>query len=587
MDLKDQIKQYISIVDVASLYVNLKPSGKNFKSLCPFHTEKTPSFFVMPDKNTFSCFGCNRFGDAFTLVQEMENIGFVDSIRFLIEKFNIPVEQTGEKFVKKDDYLQINELALNYFKKNLLGSPEGKKAGEYLKRRNIQKETIDRFALGYACNQWDGLYRHLTERSADIHKAVELGLLVKNDRNQLYDRFRGRIIFPIFSESGAVLAFGGRTIFDDPAKYLNSPDTPVYRKGNHLYGFHLAKETIRQKKSSILVEGYLDMVSLFQAGITQTVASLGTALTEKQIYILKRFADDIYIFYDSDKAGMTATLRSIGKMVEQDIIPRIIVNTQGKDPDEFIRTVGAEKFDELLKRAEEYDRFFIEKFAGDVELQNPKKKKEAVEGMKELIRTVGRIQDSSIRIVALSRLKQRAAKFFDIDPKIWEEPEGTPKIGAEPPEKALSLGMAERVLLESLLTFPDLIREVREFFTQDILALLNSRNLIRQMVDIFDQEGDLPLAAISRKLNEPEKTLLNKLSRDREGAKTDRATAEKRVAESIISFQNKVNKKRMSDINREILVSEKESNWSRVQQLMKIKNEFVKVNGRQGRGGSI
>ena len=587
MDLKDQIKQYISIVDVASLYVNLKPAGKNFKSLCPFHTEKTPSFFVMPDKNTFSCFGCNRFGDAFTLVQEMENIGFVDSLHFLIDKFNIPVEKTGEKFIKKDDYLQINELALNYFKQNLLGSPEGKKAGEYLQRRNIQKSTIDQFAIGYAFNQWDGLYRHLKERSADIHKAVELGLLVKNDRNQLYDRFRGRIIFPIFSESGAVIAFGGRTIFDDPAKYLNSPDTPVYRKGNHLYGFHLAKETVRQKKSSILVEGYLDMISLFQAGITQTVASLGTALTEKQIYILKRFADDIYIFYDSDKAGMTATLRSIGKMVEQDVIPRIIVNTQGKDPDEFIRTVGAEKFDELLKQAEEYDKFFIHEFAKGYDLQNPKKKREAVEGMKELIGVVGRIQDQALRLYAVSKLKQRAAKFFDIDPKIWEDTDVLPKTGAEPPEKPLHLGMAERVLLESLLAFPDLIRDVREFFTKDILALLNSRNIIRQMVDIFDKEGDLPLETISRKLNETEKMLLNKFSRNREGTKTDRATAEKRVASSIISFQNKVNKKRMSDINREILVSEKESDWSRVQQLMKIKNEFIKVNSRQGRGEPI
>jgi DNA primase len=257
-------------------------------------------------------------------------------------------------------------------------------------------------------------------------------------------------------------------------------------------------------------------------------------------------------------------------MVEQDVIPRIIVNTQGKDPDEFIRTVGAGKFDELLGHAEEYDRFFIEKFAGDIELQNPKKKREAVEGMKELIRTVGRIQDSAIRIVALSRLKQRAAKFFDIDPKTWEDTDDSPKTGAEPPEKPLHLGMAERVLLESLLAFPDLIREVREFFTQDILALLNSRNIIRQMVDLFEREGDIPLESMSRKLNETEKMLLNKLSRYREGTKTDRATAEKRVASSIISFQNKVNKKRMSDINREILVSEKESDWSRVQQLMKI-----------------
>ena len=231
MDLKDQIKQYTSIVDVASLYVNLKPAGKNFKALCPFHTEKTPSFFVMPDKNSYSCFGCHRFGDVFSLVQEMENIGFVDALHFLIEKFNIPVERTGEKIVRKDDYIRINELVLNYYRANLLESVEGKKAGEYLKKRGLLKETLERFSLGYAANQWDGLYRHLQERAVDIDKAIELGLLVRSDRNQLYDRFRGRVIFPIFSESGTVLAFGGRTIVDDAAKYLNSPDTPVYRRG--------------------------------------------------------------------------------------------------------------------------------------------------------------------------------------------------------------------------------------------------------------------------------------------------------------------------------------------------------------------
>ncbi|MDQ1355307.1 MAG: primase, partial [Acidobacteriota bacterium] len=263
MDVRDQIKSRLSITEVAGLYVDLKPAGKNLKALCPFHTEKTPSFFVMPDKNTFTCFGCNKFGDIFTLVQEMEHMSFPEAMNFLTEKFNIPVDKTNrQKSIPTDVYTSINEIALKYFKDNLSDSPESKQAVNYLRQRGITDDTIRLFSLGYAENKWDGLSNHLRQQSCDMAKAVELGLVIRNpQKNSVYDRFRGRIIFPIYSESGALIAFGGRTIFDDPSKYLNSPDTPLYKKSNHLYGFNRAKDMIREKKSVILVEGYFDMVS--------------------------------------------------------------------------------------------------------------------------------------------------------------------------------------------------------------------------------------------------------------------------------------------------------------------------------------
>ena len=352
MDSKDQIKEYISIVDVAALYVSLKPAGKYYKALCPFHSEKTPSFFVYPEKSSFSCYGCNRFGDIFALVQEMENIGFVEAMQFLADKFNIPLEKTNYKAIKKDDYLQVNELALNFYKENLFTSEEGKSALAYLKNRGLQKNILEQFSLGYAPKAWDELSRHFKKKGISQEKALELGLLIKNEKNRVYDRFRGRIIFPIFSETGTILAFGGRTIYDDAAKYLNSPDTPIYKKGHHLFGFHLSKNFMKEEKAGILVEGYLDMISLYQAGIRHVAASLGTALTEKQVHLLNRFCAAIYIFYDRDAAGETATIRNIEKMFEQNVNPRIVIIEGAKDPDEFVRSKGAKAMRDILAKTQ-------------------------------------------------------------------------------------------------------------------------------------------------------------------------------------------------------------------------------------------
>ncbi len=377
MDIRDQIKRRVSIMETAALYVELKPAGKYYKALCPFHTEKTPSFFVNPEKDTFTCYGCNKFGDIFTLVQEIENISFPEAMNFLIEKFNVPVEKIDRhKTTDTDVYASINEIALKYFKDNLYDSPEGKEAFQYLKQRGIGQETIQLFSLGYAENKWDGLYNYLKEKSCDMTKAEELGLVIQNpQKNSIYDRFRGRIIFPIFSESGALIAFGGRTIFNDSNKYLNSPDTPLYKKSNHLYGFNQAKHAIREHKYSILVEGYFDVVSLYQNGVKNTVASLGTALTENQIYLLKRFSSTIYVYYDSDKAGIAAAIRAIEKMFEQNINPNIITDADAKDPDDFIRKKGLKAFNQLVDHSTDGFRFLIDQIAQEYDLKIPEKKK--------------------------------------------------------------------------------------------------------------------------------------------------------------------------------------------------------------------
>ena len=579
MDSKDQIKEHISIVDVASLYVSLKPAGKNFKALCPFHTEKTPSFFVMPDKNSFTCFGCHRFGDIFTMVQEMENISFVEAMNFLAEKFNIPLEKSRFRTVKKDDYLQLNELALEFFKESLFSGGEGKEAQAYLKRRGLTQETIELFSLGYAPNSWDGLSGRIRQKRAALDKAVELGLLVKSEKNRTYDRFRGRIIFPIFSETGSILAFGGRTVVDDAAsaasaanaaKYLNSPDSPIYKKGSHLFGFHLSKNFMKEEKAGLLVEGYLDMISLFQAGFRHAAASLGTALTDKQIHLLKRFCSQVHLFYDRDAAGEAATIRNIEKMFEQNVNPRIVVIEGAKDPDEFVRAKGATALREALLKTEDGFNFFLNKAAREFDLSEPDGKRRALE---MVLVAIGKIGDPIIR----EEYVQRAASFFKVRADLihLEIPAAPGAESAAP----LEISLMEEKILEALLRVPEVVPEIREFFSDELLAMLPSRTIIRQLFASYEKHGEFRFAEVSQHLSAAEKARLSDVFAKKMQSRKERSEIEKDIITGISNFQKKMVQNQTKLLNQEIAVAERERDFARVKRLMEQKCTLIKNRG--------
>jgi DNA primase len=575
MNSKDQIKEYISIVDVAALYVSLKPAGKNFKALCPFHSEKTPSFLVYPDNNNFTCFGCNSFGDIFDLVQKMENLEFVEAIHFLAEKFNIPLEKTKFKAVKKDDFLQVNEQALAFFKENLFASAEGKAALAYLENRGLQKNTIENFSLGYAPNAWDGLGSYFKKKGVSQEKALELGLLIKNEKNRIYDRFRGRIIFPIFSETGTILAFGGRTIFDDAAKYLNSPDSPIYKKGHHLFGFHLSKNFMKEEKAGILVEGYLDMISLYQAGIRHVAASLGTALTEKQVHLLKRFCAKIYIFYDCDAAGETATIRNIEKMFEQNVNPRIVVIDGAKDPDEYVRAKGAVVMRESLTRTEDGFKFLLNKAARDFKFNDPAQKRK---GLDMVLQAIGKMSDPIIRDDYL----QRAGSFFKVSSELLKlelQPQKQPETVGQP----LHISLMEEKFLETLLRAPQIIPEIREFFNEELLAILAIRNIIKWLFSSFERFGEIRFSEISRHLNDAEKARLNDIFSQKTQVAKEHSEIERDVVISIGNFQKKLVTLKTRQINQDIAVAEREHDTAKIRQLMKQKSESMKIINRRSR----
>lgn len=578
MDAKEQIKRSVSITEVVSLYVDLKPAGKYLKALCPFHTEKTPSFFVMPDKDSFSCYGCNKFGDIFTFVQEIENLNFPEAMNFLIDKFNIPVERDKtRKGFKKDVYANINQKAMKYFQDNLLDSPGGKKALDYLEKRGISRDTTELFSLGYAQNQWDGLYGYLRKHSCDIGKAIELGLLIKSQNHRIYDRFRGRIIFPIFPESDphTPIAFGGRTIFDDPGKYLNSPDTPLYKKSKHLYGFHLSKKSVREKKHAVLVEGYFDVVSLYQYGIENVVASLGTALTENQVYLLKRFSEKVYIFYDSDKAGIDATLRAIEKMFEQNMNPGVIVlnNSDAKDPDDFIKQHGVNAFHQLLENATDGFKFLIKHMTRVYDMKIPERKNDAVLGV---MNVVEKISEPIIR----NEYTRMVADFFGIDEGLLKsrKKNSVAANGLQALRKRLGITLAERVFLENILAVPELISEIRELLTNELLSVLASKNIIRLLLGHYDEEKKeiRDFNKISGELSDAEREEFRDAFDRTTAAKKDRDQVEKEIESCILEFQDISNKREVRRIDQEIKIAARENNIEMVQQLIRKKTNYIK-----------
>jgi DNA primase len=348
------------IISVVGNYVSLKSVGKNYVALCPFHKEKTPSFTISPQKQLFHCFGCKAGGTVVDFVMKIENFSFPEAIEHLAKMFGIKVEYEGKSTYEQDEELEklyeYSLIASRYFYEKLFNSNEGQNALKYLKNRGIHESTIKNFALGYALSAWDGLVNFIRSKNYEIEIFEKLGLIIKKENGEYYDRFRGRIIFPIYSTSGRVIAFGGRIIVDDEEqpKYLNSPESKIYTKGKTLFGLFQTKDEIRKAQSAILVEGYMDFLSLYQSGIRNVVASAGTALTMDQIFILSRTAPNLYLVFDGDEAGQKAAVRAIDLLLQTDVNFKIVALPENEDPDSFIKNYGADKFKKFIEEGKNY-----------------------------------------------------------------------------------------------------------------------------------------------------------------------------------------------------------------------------------------
>lgn len=351
-ELLEKIKENNDIVDVISETVRLKRAGKYHIGLCPFHNEKSPSFTVTQDKQIYKCFGCGEAGNVLTFVMKTKNLSFFDTAKYLADRANISLDlQEGKKSKlteKKELLYRINKEAARFFFFNLQKISTKK---EYFLRRGISEATIKKFGLGYSQDNWNALLNHLKAKGYSEDLIIEAGLAVKNEKGKVYDRFRNRVIFPVFDYKGNVIGFGGRVLDDSKPKYLNSPETLVFQKGTNLYGLNFAIKAGISERYLIIVEGYMDCISLHQYGINNVVASLGTALTTGQARLLRRYADKIIISYDADLAGQKATLRGLEILKNAGFDLRVLTVPQGKDPDEYIRSNGKDGFLRLIEGA--------------------------------------------------------------------------------------------------------------------------------------------------------------------------------------------------------------------------------------------
>jgi DNA primase len=356
MGVVDEVKQRIDIVDVIGQQVTLTKAGRTFKGLCPFHSEKHPSFYVYPDQQSWHCFGCNSGGDVFSFIMKKQNIDFGEALRQLAQRAGVVIPSKFEPRVESEErqrLYQINQAAAQYFHNLLLNSPKGKKAQSYVTGRGFTEQTIADFQLGFSLNSWEGLKTYLMERDYSEKELLNAGLIIEAEGGKTHDRFRNKLMFPIADARGRIIGFGARVLDDSLPKYINSPQTPIFDKSGTLYGLNLTKDAIRQQELAVIVEGYMDVITAHQNGFNNVVASMGTAVTEKQVNILRRLSSNatLALALDADAAGEEAMLRCVNYENTLDTEVKVIILPLGKDPDDVIKE-NAETWSHLLADAQ-------------------------------------------------------------------------------------------------------------------------------------------------------------------------------------------------------------------------------------------
>lgn len=364
-DIINQIRDRTDIVEIVGQHVSLTKAGQNLKGLCPFHQEKSPSFTVSPSRQIFHCFGCGAGGNVFTFLTRITGASFPETVRDLGRKVGIEIQesavQRGPQAAQTGPMEQLNRAAAAWFQQNLREAQEGTEAREYLFRRGIQQATIDRFSIGVAPAEWDGLIKSLTKQGFSQGDLASAGLIIARDNGSgFYDRFRARVMFTITDLRKRVVGFGGRVLGEGTPKYLNSPDTALFKKGQTLFALDVAREAVTRTKTVIVVEGYFDAIALHQAGLTHTVATLGTALTPEHIQVLRRFASKVVLLFDPDAAGERAALRGLDLFVNSGLGVKVVTLPTGEDPDTYVRKEGPESFARLEEQAPSLMDFALE-----------------------------------------------------------------------------------------------------------------------------------------------------------------------------------------------------------------------------------
>ena len=558
-----EIAERISIVDVISPYVPLNKSGNNYKGICPFHPDKNPSFFVNPDRNTFHCFGCGVGGDVYSFFMKFHNVPFLDAVRELARRAGVRLDEGPERRdpEKEEAFrkaVSLNRSVCRFYQKNLMENPAGKRARDYLKKRGVSRTMVDKFLLGFAPDAWDGLLQVLSPRKEMLEQAISLGLLLpKKTGRGYYDRFRNRIMFPIFGSTGQVLAFGGRSLDEGGPKYINSPESPLYRKGSVLYGLHLAQPFIREQGAAILVEGYLDLIALHEHGFSHSVAVLGTALTAQQIQVLKRHTRNFILVFDGDAAGKKASFRNLQEFLQQGIPARVVYLPEDEDPDSFLRKKGGESFQAFLDDAPSLLDVFLKEKTDSLALSDPVEKK--VSMLREVIPVIRKIPDrleQNLRIKTLAETVGIGELFLRDELSKYKEEKRDTK-GEQPAGQDRDTPVwpvEERLVCQVLIQFPSLTPKFLETNVLESFASSTLKEVVRTFGRLFQQDGTLDLSKVLSEKADPDLSrLVTSLSCREEFTIKEAVVA---LNDSIRRIQRKSLRARLKVLNRKIQEAE-------------------------------
>ncbi len=507
-DIIEEVRMKNDIVDVVSQYVRLTRKGSSYMGLCPFHNEKSPSFSVSPSKQMYHCFGCGAGGDVFHFIQEYDNATFVEALEKLADRAGVVLpkieysKEAKEKAEKRQLLLDINKTAAQYFYYQLRRE-SGRQAWEYLTGRGLSEETIRNFGLGYSDKYSNDLYKYMKSKNYSDELLRESGLFNVDEKNGMYDKFWNRVIFPIMDVNSRVIGFGGRVMGDGKPKYLNSPETPIFDKGRNLYGLHAARSS--RRNFLILCEGYMDVISMHQAGFTNAVASLGTALTSGHASLLKRFTKEVLLLYDSDDAGIRAALRAIPILREAGVTARVVNLLPHKDPDEFIGALGAEAFEERLKNAEDSFLFRVRIAQREVDMSIPQGQNGFFDRVSSFLLE---LSDELERNLYIENIAREYARYGitsqDLRKRVNKKAmQGTPAENRPVPKPVQEkirnhepkAGQAQRLMLTWLVSSPEIFKEVEKYIQPEDFVI----PLYRQVAElIYEQHriGDINPARI-------------------------------------------------------------------------------------------
>jgi DNA primase len=567
----EDILTRVDLAELISSYIPLKKAGRNFKACCPFHHEKTPSFMVSPDRQIYHCFGCGESGNAFKFLMRYERMDFPEAVELLAKKAGIVLVQENRPASGTEGLVtqlfKVNEYACNFYSNNLTLS-DASIARDYLVKRGVKQETMQYLKLGFSLNRWDGLINYLRAKSIAIGLLEKAGLVIAKEGGGYYDRFRSRIVFPIFDIKGRVLGFGGRVLDGSTPKYLNSPETSIYIKGRNLYGLNFAKDSIRDNDFVAVVEGYLDFTIPYQEGLKNIVASLGTALTVDQARLLKRYTHNVVMVYDSDSAGELATLRSLDIFIEEEMSVKIVTLPKGFDPDLFVRKNGIEAFREKISKAQDV---FDYKLGVLKQRYNSKEIEGKAKISSLMLETIVKYKNAVLRSEYLRKLAQELGIKEEalLEETKKTKPERTVVLSTDSGNKTKDVNPTEKLLMSLMLEENTLIDHIKNLLEPKDFQDERISKIVSIMFELVEQGKSVHPQLLMHHLGDDVSELVCESAFLPQGLTHDHK--EKVVNDCVKRMKNEIARQKRERLHEQIKIAQHSGDEDRLTKLM---NEF-------------